>query len=117
MAEKTTKPLKRQAIKIVCLCVAWYSLSSANNVLGKQIFNVFPYPMTVCMVQLLALNAFLGPSLAMLNVEPAPYMTRKFYLKRMVPLAVGKLFATLSAHISILKVPVSYAHTGMYMCA
>lgn len=113
MADKTTKSLSRQAVKIVCLCVAWYSFSAANNVLGKQIFNVFPYPMTVCMVQLLALNAFLGPSLALLNVEPAPYMSRKFYVRRIAPLAVGKLFATLSAHISILKVPVSYAHTGM----
>lgn len=106
-----SKLLGRQAIKIVCLCIAWYSFSSANNVLGKQIFNVFPYPMTVCMVQLLAINAFLGPALAILNIQPAPYMTRKFYVRRMTPLALGKLFATLSAHVSILKVPVSYAHT------
>ena len=112
MAEKTTKPLTRQAVKIVCLCVAWYSFSAANNVLGKQIFNVFPYPMTVCMVQLLAVIAFLGPSLALLDVEPAPHMSRKFYLRRIVPLSFGKLLASLSAHISILKVPVSYAHTG-----
>ena len=111
-----SKPLTRQAIKIVCLCIAWYSFSSANNVLGKQVFNVFPYPMTLCMAHLLALNAFLGPALAILNVQPAPYMSRKFYLKRVAPLAAGKLFATLSAHLSILKVPVSYAHTGKWVC-
>ena len=110
--DEEPKSLTRQAIKIVCLCIAWYSFSSANNVLGKQIFNVFPYPMTVCMVQLLALNAFLGPTLAILNVPAAPHMRRKFYIRRIVPLAAGKLFATLSAHVSILKVPVSYAHTG-----
>ncbi len=107
-----SKPLTRQAIKIVCLCVCWYSFSSANNVLGKNIFNVFPYPMTVCMVQLLTLNAFLGPALAILDVQPAPHLSRRFYMRRIVPLALGKLFATLSAHLSILKVPVSYAHTS-----
>lgn len=106
------KSVRREAVKIVCLCLAWYSLSAANNVLGKQIFNVFPYPMTLCMAQLLALNAFLGPSLALLNVEPAPYLSRRFYVRRMAPLAIGKLLASLSAQISVLKVPVSYAHTG-----
>ncbi len=107
-----SKPLTRQAVKIVCLCIAWYAFSSVNNVLGKQIFNVFPYPMTVCMVQLLTLNAFLGPALAVLDVQPAPHFNRRFYLRRVAPLALGKLFATLSAYLSILKVPVSYAHTG-----
>ena len=106
------KYVSREALKIICLCVAWYSFSSANNVIGKQIFNVFPYPMTLCMAQLLALNAFLGPSLALLNVEPAPYISRRFYIRRMTPLALGKLFASLSSQLSILKVPVSYAHTG-----
>lgn len=106
------KPIKRQAIKIVWLCVAWYSFSSANNVIGKQVFNIFPYPMTLCMVQLLALNALLGPGLALLNVQPAPYTTRRMYTRRIVPLAFGKLLGTLSAHVSILKVSLSYAHTG-----
>ena len=64
------------------------------------------------MTQLLALNAFLGPSLALLDVDPTPYLSRRFYVRRMVPLAIGKLMATLSGHVSILKVPVSYAHTG-----
>ncbi len=104
--------ISREALRIICLCVSWYSFSSANGVLGKQIFNEFPYPMTLCMSQLLALNAFLGPSLSLLNVEPSPYISRRFLVRRLLPLALGKLLATLSAHLSILKVPVSYAHTG-----
>ena len=110
MGEKT---LLRQTVKIVFLCVCWYSISAANNVLIKQIFQVFPHPMTVTMVHLLAVCAFLGPTLTVLNVEPTPYVSRRFFLRIMVPLAIGKLFASLSGHVSILKVPLSYAHTGM----
>ena len=68
--------------------------------------------MTLCMVQLLVMNVFLGPTLALLDVPPAPHFTRRFFVRRLAPLAAGKLLATLSAHLSILKVPVSYAHTG-----
>ena len=110
MGEKT---VLRQALKIVFLCACWYSISAANNVLIKQIFQVFPHPMTVTMVHLLAVCAFLGPTLTVLNVEPTPYVSRRFFLRIMVPLAIGKLFASLSGHVSILKVPLSYAHTGI----
>lgn len=106
------KPALRQAVKIVFLCACWYTLSATNNVLIKQIFQVFPHPMTVTMVHLLAVCAFLGPTLTVLNVEPTPYISRRFFLRIMVPLAIGKLFASLSGHVSILKVPLSYAHTG-----
>lgn len=111
MGEKT---VLRQALKIVFLCACWYSISAANNVLIKQIFQVFPHPMTVTMVHLLAVCAFLGPTLTVLNVEPTPYVSRRFFLRIMVPLAIGKLFASLSGHVSILKVPLSYAHTGIH---
>lgn len=110
MAEKT---VFREALKIVTLCIAWYTFSATNNVLGKKIFMVFPYPLTLSMSHYLALAAFLGPTLAMLNVEPAPYLGTRFYIRRIVPLAAGKLLASFSSHLSILKVPVSYVHTGM----
>ena len=110
MGEKT---FVRQATKIVFLCVCWYTISATNNVIIKKIFQVFPHPMTVTMVHLLAVCAFLGPTLTVLNVEPTPYVSRRFFLRIMVPLAIGKLFASLSGHVSILKVPLSYAHTGI----
>ena len=108
------KSYLHQALKIVTLCALWYTFSAGNNVLGKQILSAFPYPTTLSMVHLLALNCFLGPALAVLGVEQTPHLSRRYYLRRMVPLALGKLFASISAHISIWRVPVSYAHTGTY---
>lgn len=107
------KPLFYQALKIVVLCAMWYSFSAASNIVGKQILVEFPYPMTLSMVHLIALSCFLGPSLTLLGVGPGPHLSRKFYLRRILPLALGKVFASVSAHISIWKVPVSYAHTGI----
>ena len=106
------KPLLYQALKIVALCVMWYSFSAASNIVGKQILVEFPYPMTLSMVHLVALSCFLGPSLTLLGVAPGPHLPRKYYLRRILPLALGKVFASVSGHISIWKVPVSYAHTG-----
>ena len=41
------------AVKIVAVCMLWYSFSSVNNIVGKQILSEFPYPMTLSMVSLL----------------------------------------------------------------
>ncbi|CAI8000398.1 Solute carrier family 35 member E1 homolog [Geodia barretti] len=101
-----------QAVKVVSLCILWYAFSSGNNIVGKKILNEFPYPMTLSMVHLIAINCFLGPSLNLLDVTDTPHITRKYYIRRILPLALGKLFAGVSSHISIWRVPVSYAHTG-----
>ena len=101
-----------QALKIVALCALWYGFSAAANIVGKQILIELPYPMTLSMTHLIVLNIFLGPTLTLLDVRPAPHLPRKFYLRRIVPLALGKVVASVSAHVSIWKVPVSYAHTG-----
>ena len=39
-----------QAAKVASLCLLWYAFSSASNIVGKQILNEFPYPMTLSMV-------------------------------------------------------------------
>lgn len=100
-------------IKIVFLCVVWFSFSSATNIIGKQILTVFPYPTTLTMVQLMVINCFLGPAMTLLSVKESPYVSRQQFMRRVVPLGVGKIMASVSAYISILKVPVSYSHTGM----
>ena len=102
------------AFKMVCLCIVWYAVSSVNNIVGKIILSDFPYPMTVSLVQLMSITVY---SLPILKVWSIPKLDRsipvKYWAKTFLPLALGKVLASVSAHISIWKVPVSYAHTGM----
>ena len=104
----------REAIHIVFLCLAWYVTSSANGVVGKLVLNDFPYPMTVSMVQLVSIVVYLTPVLRLWKVPSASpaQIPLKYWFRMILPLAFGKFFSSVSSHISIWKVPVSYAHTG-----
>ena len=101
-----------EAAKIVLLCVAWYSSSSANSVIGKIILSDFPYPMTVSMVQLLSIAVYLLPITKIWDVPKTTQLPLKYWFTMIFPLAFGKFLSSVSSHISIWKVPVSYAHTG-----
>eukprot|EP00731_Ephydatia_muelleri_P018810 Em0011g850a len=68
------------------------------------------------MVNLAGLAFGLGPSLSALQVAPAPHISRKVYTRRIIPLALGKVLASVAAHVSVWKVSVSYAHTVPYVC-
>ena len=107
----------RDAIKIVCLCLAWYAVSSANGVVGKLVLSDFPYPMTVTMVQLVSISIYLIPVLRIVykGNSPAPFhIPLRYWFQMILPLAFGKFVSSVSSHVSIWKVPVSYAHTGNY---
>lgn len=67
--------------------------------------------MTMTMVQLLSITAYSGPFFNMWGVRKFVDISWKYYLKLIVPLALGKFIASVFTHVSILKVPVSYAHT------
>ena len=99
-------------VKIFLCCVAWYSVSSVNNVVGKIVLNEFPYPMTVSMVQLGSITLFVIPILKLQSIPQATNIPVKYWITMIIPLAAGKFFASVSAHISLWKVSVSYAHTG-----
>nr|CAG4641778.1 EOG090X07UV [Eurycercus lamellatus] len=103
----------REATRIFILCVFWYIISSSNNVIGKLVLNEFPYPMTVTMVQLLSISIYSGPLLKLWNIRPGfqSSFSRDYYWKLIVPLAFGKFLSSVFSHISIWKVPVSFAHT------
>ena len=100
-------------VKIVLLCIAWYISSSTNNIVGKIILNDFPYPMTVSMVQLVSITIYSLPVLLLWGVPSASQIPLKYWVKMILPLAFGKFFASVSSHVSLWKVPVSYAHTGI----
>jgi len=98
-------------LRVCFLCLIWYAVSASANVVGKLFLREFPYPTTRTIVQLLSTVAFLVPTLRLLDIpRPKPFSTR-YYAKFIVPLAVGKFLALALSHVSIWKVPVSYAHT------
>lgn len=100
-----------ESLKIILLCAAWYCFSSGNNVVGKIVLSDFPYPMTVTMVQLLSISLYVLPIMRLWNVPARQPLSTMYWLKMILPLAFGKFFSSVSSHISIWKVPVSYAHT------
>lgn len=102
----------RETVTVGLLCAAWYTLSSASNVVGKLVLTEFPFPMTVTMVQLLSTVVYSAPAFAACKVRRAPKFPRSYYLKVLIPLAIAKFFTTMFSQISIWKVPISYAHTG-----
>lgn len=105
------KAATRQMMTITFLCILWYIVSSSNNVIGKMILSEFPYPMTVTMVQLTSITIYSGPFFNLWGVRKYVDMSWRYYFKFIVPLALGKFLASVTSHISIWKVPVSYAHT------
>jgi hypothetical protein len=106
---------RQQVITVLFLCLLWYIVSSSSNVVGKTLLSDFPYPLTVTMVQLTSITVYSGPFFDLWGVRRySSNITWSYYLRLIVPLALGKFLANVFSHVSIWKVPVSYAHTGMY---
>ncbi|KAL7742707.1 hypothetical protein ACLKA6_013049 [Drosophila palustris] len=82
-----------------------------NNVIGKMVLNEFPFPLTVTLVQLCSITLYSGPFFNLWRIRKYQDIPRSYYMRLIVPLAIGKLLASVTSHISLWKVPVSYAHT------
>ncbi|CAF1067786.1 unnamed protein product [Adineta ricciae] len=102
-----------ESIQICCLCLIWYSSSAAGNVIVKELLDEFPFPLTVTLVQLLSIWILCIPLIRIRQVPPPEYLyqNRSYYFKIIIPLAIGKFLSQLSSHVSLWKVPVSFAHT------
>lgn len=105
---------RKQIVAILIVCILWYSSSSGNNVITKKLLSRFPYPMTITMVQLLSISVYSGPFLKFWGVRKSVDISWSYYMKIFVPLALGKFIVSVLTHVSIWKVPVSYAHTGLF---
>ncbi|KAL6420981.1 hypothetical protein ACFW04_014031 [Cataglyphis niger] len=102
----------REMVTVLFLCLLWYVISSSSNVVGKMLLSEFPYPLTVTMVQLTSITLYSGPFFNLWGVRRySSNITWSYYLRLIVPLALGKFLANVFSHVSIWKVPVSYAHT------
>lgn len=100
-------------LKIVILCLLWYITSAANNVIGKLVLQSFAYPTTITLFQFLSITIYSIPALRCIpGAKRKPMITWTYYFKLIIPLSFGKFFASLTSHISLWAVPVSYAHTG-----
>jgi len=99
---------RKYTIKVVIVIVLWYLTSSLNNVIGKRLLTEFEYPLTLTFVQLLSISIYMEPILRYRKSEKIP---KSYYLKIVIPLAIGKFIASVFSHVSIWRVPVSYAHT------
>ncbi|XP_007899230.1 solute carrier family 35 member E1 [Callorhinchus milii] len=110
MAERRPS-LVRDGARVGILCLCWYTVSSGGNVVNKVILNSFPYPVTVSLFHILSICTFMPPLTRAWNIPSAGELPPQYFLRVILPLAFGKYFASVSAHVSIWKVPVSYAHT------
>ena len=64
------------------------------------------------MTHLIAMNCLLAPALALFNVPSLPHVSKSFYIKRLIPLSLSKGLGAITAHFSLWRVPISYAHTS-----
>lgn len=101
----------REFGRVSCICLLWYFVSSCNGVFGKWILTEFQHPFTITLVQLLSITIFIRPVCSFLRIRPMSNVSWRYYTKLVIPLAIAKFLSSVLAHVSIWKVPVSYAHT------
>ena len=101
-----------RAVKVTILCMLWYILSSSNNVIIKRLVGRYPYPTTVTLSHLTWAAFLIHPILLCFGVRTTLDIPMVRFYVLLIPLGVGKLLVSVSSHVSIWRIPVSYAHTG-----
>lgn len=127
--EVTEKAIQNLAapvsLPLVILCLSWYATSAISNTLNKSILNIFPYPVTLSLVQFFLAVCF-GLSTIMLAQNSATlfralpagtvshsgirYPTREI-LAMTLPMGIFQLFGHIFSHMATSQIPVSLVHT------
>lgn len=113
------------SLPLVLTCGAWYMSSVVSNTLNKTILTVFPYPVTLTMIQFL-MAVSLGLSTIQLSMSshsfykllPAGtvshsgfrYPTREIIMSTL-PMGIFQLFGHIFSHMATSLIPVSLVHT------
>ncbi|KAL2515695.1 Phosphoenolpyruvate/phosphate translocator 1 [Forsythia ovata] len=87
----------------------WYLFNIYFNIYDKQILEVYPYPLTITLVQL-AVGTLLVMFMWIFNLYKRPKISSR-QLATILPLAVMHTLGHLFTNISLGKVSVSFTHT------
>ncbi|KAK7203466.1 triose-phosphate transporter family-domain-containing protein [Myxozyma melibiosi] len=111
------------SVKLIILSLSWYWSSAVSNTLTKSILNVFPYPITLTMMQF-AFVVFWALTTSTLTRSSVPGMKRllpfshtgisrptRQVILTVAPMAVFQLSGHIFSHIATSKIPVSLVHT------
>lgn len=126
MAEKAIQNLSAPvSFPLVALCLSWYASSAISNTLNKSILNIFPYPVTLSLVQFFLAVCF-GLSTIIISQHshtvfhalPAGtvshlgvrFPTREI-LASTIPMGIFQLTGHIFSHKATSLIPVSLVHT------
>lgn len=97
-------------LKFILNCCMWYSSSSLTNNTGKQILNVFRYPVTLTFVQFGLVALFCYMAAVLFKITDIRRPTHRI-ATAMSPLAGFLIVGHVFSSIAISRVPVSLVHT------
>ncbi|RKP09606.1 triose-phosphate transporter family-domain-containing protein [Thamnocephalis sphaerospora] len=96
--------------RLVLLCLAWYLSSAVANNVGKQLLNIFRYPVTVSWVQFGFIAIYGAIAAKGLGLTQLQGLTPKV-LRTVVPLCGFQIGSQVLTSIATSRVPVSSVHT------
>ncbi|CAA2960439.1 phosphoenolpyruvate phosphate translocator 1, chloroplastic [Olea europaea subsp. europaea] len=99
----------RDTLVLGTLFGLWYLFNVYFNIYDKQVLEVFPYPLTITLVQL-AVGTLLVIFMWIFNLYKRPKLSSR-QLATILPLAVMHTLGHLFTNMSLGKVSVSFTHT------
>eukprot|EP00037_Helgoeca_nana_P009142 m.80348 g.80348 ORF g.80348 m.80348 type:complete len:352 (-) comp19373_c0_seq1:105-1160(-) len=100
----------RSSWRLIVLLVVWYTASVMQNLWGKSVLKKLPMPKTLAIAQFATINVVLPLLMSVWNKRRRNFDSRT-YQTALIPISCLKLLASVATFTTLLKVPVSYAHT------